>query len=57
MKKSISFIIILNIFIMILFSMDLISDKIFTLIFLPSGIAMLFYGIVEFKKAANSKGH
>ncbi|CAM5730743.1 hypothetical protein SAFG77S_11187 [Streptomyces afghaniensis] len=41
---------ILTIFILILFMMDMITDRLFVIAFIPLSIWMLFIGVSEFKK-------
>ncbi len=49
MSKKIYTIISIGILTFFLFSMKIISDFVFTLIFLPTGLLMLYYGFKEFR--------
>ncbi|AYV71954.1 hypothetical protein M1D49_20195 [Bacillus sp. PK3-056] len=46
---------ILTIFILILFMMDMITDKLFVIAFIPLSIWMLFIGVSEFKKTLKNR--
>ncbi|NRG28405.1 hypothetical protein HRF69_14910, partial [Bacillus circulans] len=45
----------LTIFILILFMMDMITDKLFVIAFIPLSIWMLFIGVSEFKKTLKNR--
>lgn len=46
---------ILTIFILILFMMDMITDRLFVIAFIPLSIWMLFIGVSELKKTLKSR--
>ncbi|SPU12768.1 Uncharacterised protein [Niallia circulans] len=48
---------ILTIFILILFMMDMITDRLFVIAFIPLSIWMLFIGVSALKKTLKSRKH
>ncbi len=54
MSKNLYIVISIGILALIFFAVNLISDILFTLLFLPSGILMLYFGIKEFREVLNS---
>lgn len=46
---------ILTIFILILFMMDMITDRLFVIAFIPLSIWMLFIGVSELKRTLKSR--